>query len=249
MPSTSLAAILLAVTLTVLGPLTAPLERKIYRANLRSPAKIAAYGLIMALSWGLLAVAVAIYGVRPLVESVSAPTAWLPTPTAAIPLLAILVGGFVTLSLLPMLQSLRGLRYRRAYAAAFRRHTAGFAGLMPNNSVECAAFVLVSLTAGVCEETLYRGFLIRFLHEGALALPIAAALAVSSLIFGLNHAYQGVRGVISTTLVGVALGLVFLLSGSLWPAIVLHALIDAQAAYVLRPIPGEDAPTPEAATA
>jgi membrane protease YdiL (CAAX protease family) len=60
-------------------------------------------------------------------------------------------------------------------------------GLLPNTAVERAAFVLLSLTAGVCKEVLYRGFLIRFLHESVLALPMAGALAASALIFGLGH--------------------------------------------------------------
>jgi len=89
--------------------------------------------------------------------------------------------------------------------------------------------------AGVCEEILFRGFLIRWLHGGALGLPLVGALAASSLIFGLGHAYQGFKGVLSTAVGGLVLGLLFLLSGQLIPAMVLHALLDLQVVYVLWP--------------
>ena len=131
-----------------------------------------------------------------------------------------------------------GARAGGAYAAAIRRGFADLPGLLPNNAAERAAFVLVSLTAGVCEEVLFRGFLIRLVYgDSAAAMPLAGALAVSSLAFGLAHLYQGLKGVGRTTLAGCAFGLLFLLSGSLIPGILLHALMDLQMAYVLGPIP------------
>jgi membrane protease YdiL (CAAX protease family) len=153
-----------------------------------------------------------------------------------------LLVGFFLLALMPLIQSLRGPRRRRAYAKAIRRHFEGLPGFLPDTAVERFGFALLSLTAGVCEEALFRGFLIRYLHEGPLALPLLPALAAASLAFGLGHLYQGGRAVLSTGLAGAAFGLVFLLSGSLIPGIVLHALIDLQAVYVLRPSSGETTP-------
>jgi membrane protease YdiL (CAAX protease family) len=56
------------------------------------------------------------------------------------------------------------------------------------------------------------------------------------VIFGLAHSYQGVKGVLGTALGGFVLGLLFLLSESLIPSIVLHVLLDLQVAYILRPV-------------
>jgi membrane protease YdiL (CAAX protease family) len=64
---------------------------------------------------------------------------------------------------------------------------------------------------------------------------LLGALAASSLIFGLGHAYQGFKGVLSTAVAGLFLGLLFLLSGALIPAMALHALLDLQVVYVLWP--------------
>ena len=101
--------------------------------------------------------------------------------------------------------------------------------------------ILVALTAGICEEVLFRGFLIRFLHDGGMAMPVIAALLVSCLVFGLNHLYQGPRSALGTAIVGFIMGLLFLVTGSLIPPMIVHALIDLQPVYVLRPVPG-DAP-------
>jgi uncharacterized protein len=52
------------------------------------------------------------------------------------------------------------------------------------------------------------------------------AAGLSAPVFGLAHAYQGRRGIVRTSLVGVAFVAVLALSDSLYPAIALHAIID-----------------------
>ena len=61
----------------------------------------------------------------------------------------------------------------------------------------------------------------------------AAAAVVSTAVFGIMHAYQGSMGVARTTLMGGVLAWGFLASGSLWPPILAHVLIDVLAGIVL----------------
>ncbi len=98
--------------------------------------------------------------------------------------------------------------------------------LAPRNGTEFAAFVPVALTAGVWEEIFYRGFLIWFL---ASPLGIWGAAIVSSIIFGLGHLYQGWRGVLRTTFVGMVFSAGYIATQSLWWLILLHAAIDVYA--------------------
>lgn len=239
------AAPLLASLLLVVGLLTAPIERWFYGADDGTRRKLIGYGATIGVLWTLTLAALWICGWEPLLHSSVAMAAWLPAPPAA-PIagtaLGAVVAAYFIVAMLPFFQSLRGPRWRAAYAAAIRRVFAALPGLLPNTAAERSAFLLLSLSAGVCEEVLYRGFLIRFLHEGALALPITGALAVSSLAFGLGHAYQGFKGVLSTTVAGLGMGLLFLLSGSLIPVMVLHAVIDMQIVYVLLPVSGSRVP-------
>jgi len=46
------------------------------------------------------------------------------------------------------------------------------------------------------------------------------------LAFGVGHAYQGARGVVITTLLGVFLAAVYFLTGSLYASMLIHALMD-----------------------
>lgn len=104
------------------------------------------------------------------------------------------------------------------------------APFLPRDTSEFRLFILVAITAGLCEELLYRGYLMRYLGSvmGAWALPVHA------LAFGLAHAYQGPKGVLKTFVAGLLLGALTLGSGSLWPSVVLHAFTDFNAARVFR---------------
>lgn len=228
------AAGILAATISLCLPLTGPFERRLYRSNPKTPVKLAAYGIVAALLWSLAAAAVRIDGLHRLLGYPTARQAWLWAPAISGVVLSLLVGAYMTAGLLPLVQSLRGARWRQAYDAAIRRGFADIPGLIPNNATERAAWIFLSFSAGVCEEAIYRGFMIRFLHE-TTSLPLFGALAASSLIFGLAHLYQGVAGVLRTSIAGLAFGLLFLLSGSLIPCIVLHVLLDLQMAYILKP--------------
>jgi len=96
-------------------------------------------------------------------------------------------------------------------------------GLAPQTAGEHRWFGLVSITAGVCEEMLYRGLLLAVLSP---VVGTGSAVLLSSLIFGLGHAYQGAAGIAKTTLVGLVMALLTVFSGSLFVPMLLHAVID-----------------------
>ena len=105
--------------------------------------------------------------------------------------------------------------------------------LMPTTASERVAFVGVTLVAAAGEELVYRGYLIATLSS-AFADPLLA-LRVSSIAFGLLHAYQGSVGVVRTALVGAWFGLGWIATGSLWPSVAAHLLMNLTAAFVLAP--------------
>lgn len=53
---------------------------------------------------------------------------------------------------------------------------------------------MVCITAGICEEVVYRGFLMQYFHTLPFHLSLAWAMVASSVIFGIAHLYQGVAG-------------------------------------------------------
>jgi len=104
------------------------------------------------------------------------------------------------------------------------------ANLAPQTPREDRLFDMVSITAGVCEEILYRGLLLATLVSLVGTWP---AVAITSLIFGLGHAYQGISGIAKTGMVGLVLALFTVFSGSLYIAIVLHAVIDLTSGRIM----------------
>ena len=106
--------------------------------------------------------------------------------------------------------------------------------LLPHTAAERRHFWLVAITAGICEELLYRGFLFGFLRARVDFLGgwtgIIVAIVASSIVFGWGHIYQGYRHVPRTALVGLLLAVVVVLTKSLWPAVLIHAAIDISSA-------------------
>lgn len=105
------------------------------------------------------------------------------------------------------------------------------ADLLPRTSRERGLFAGLSLAAGVGEELAYRGYAIPLLTP-LLGSEWGAAVLTSS-VFGVLHAYQGVLGVLRTAVLGLILGGGFILSGSLWPGIAAHVAIDLLGGLVL----------------
>ncbi len=95
--------------------------------------------------------------------------------------------------------------------------------LLPRSQREYRYFLGLSLTAGIVEEVIYRGFAIWYL---AHFIPLWGAVVVSSMIFGLGHSYQGVAGMARTGLVGFGSGVLYVFTGSIWLSIIGHALMD-----------------------
>jgi uncharacterized protein len=118
-----------------------------------------------------------------------------------------------------------GLKVARS-AAARKKLRATYQKLLvilPHTYLELGAFVALSLTAGFCEEFIFRGYLIWFFQPW---LSWWGSAALCAIFFALGHSYQGVAGILRTGILGLVFVLVFAISGSLWPGIILHALID-----------------------
>lgn len=102
--------------------------------------------------------------------------------------------------------------------------------LLPRSQREKAVFAGLSLAAGVGEELAYRGYAIGAMAP-LLGGPVAAV--VTSAVFGVLHAYQGPLGIVRAGVLGGILACGFLISGSLWPAIIAHVSLDVLAGIFL----------------
>jgi uncharacterized protein len=99
--------------------------------------------------------------------------------------------------------------------------------ILPQAPRETKVFLALAVTAGLCEEFLYRGFaLAAFARAG---LPGWAMVGISAALFGLAHLYQGRGGFLGTTILGVLFGGVRLATASLIPVVAWHIAVDVVA--------------------
>jgi membrane protease YdiL (CAAX protease family) len=95
------------------------------------------------------------------------------------------------------------------------------------------AVLMLAPTAALCEEFLYRGYLLA--QFSRWIVPVPWAWIGSSVAFGLAHAYQGLNGMVRAALLGGLLAYPVIYLGSLYPAMVAHFVVDAVALAWLGP--------------
>jgi len=99
--------------------------------------------------------------------------------------------------------------------------------ILPQSAVELLPYLALAITAGLCEEFLYRGFAMAVLTR--VGFSDWAVVVVSSALFGLAHSYQGRGGIVMTLFVGLILAMSRIVYGSLVPAIFWHSAVDVVA--------------------
>ncbi len=103
--------------------------------------------------------------------------------------------------------------------------------LIPRSTSEKIAFAGLSVSAGIAEELIFRSFLIGVLHQASGSMAVAVTVSVAA--FAVTHAYQGMVGVVRVVLLGLLLTAPFLLTGSVYPSMIAHTILDLLAGLVL----------------
>ena len=134
--------------------------------------------------------------------------------------------------------NLRRMGRSSGKAGEFMRVLAG--RILPQSQLELVPFLALAVTAGVCEEFLYRGFAMAALTRGGL--PVWLVVLLSSVLFGLAHLYQGRGGLLSTLVIGTVFGTARIAYDGLVPVMVWHFAVDAVAGlagpkYLVRAAP------------
>jgi hypothetical protein len=96
--------------------------------------------------------------------------------------------------------------------------------LLPIGWLEVSVWIMVSVTAGIVEELVFRGYLQRQL--AALSGRISIAVLGQAAVFGLMHAYQGWKPVSVICFLGALFGVVAAWRRSTRPGMIVHAMAD-----------------------
>ncbi|HVO78713.1 MAG TPA: CPBP family intramembrane glutamic endopeptidase [Candidatus Bathyarchaeia archaeon] len=110
------------------------------------------------------------------------------------------------------------------------RHQIGF--LIPRTKMELLVWFLLSTTAGICEEIIFRGYLQRQFAAATRSMP--AGVLLSAVVFGAAHGYEGGPRMVLIGFFGLMFGLLAWWRRSLRPGMIAHAWHDAISGALLR---------------
>ncbi|MGB9028642.1 MAG: CPBP family intramembrane glutamic endopeptidase [Acidobacteriaceae bacterium] len=96
--------------------------------------------------------------------------------------------------------------------------------IAPRTPAELLLWIGLSLSAGFCEEFVFRGYFLR--QFSSLGAGLWLGVACSSLLFGVSHGYEGAAGMIAITAYGALFCVLVLVRRSLRPAMIAHAWHD-----------------------
>lgn len=96
--------------------------------------------------------------------------------------------------------------------------------ILPHTPAQIAVYFLLTVTAGICEEIIFRGYLQRqfsFFFKNAVA-----GIILQGVIFGASHGYQGPKHMLIIVVYGVLFGVLVQQRRSLRPGMIAHFLQD-----------------------
>ena len=100
--------------------------------------------------------------------------------------------------------------------------------IIPVNWDEFKPYIFLAFSAGICEEIVFRGFLITYIFHYVGDMPYGQwiAMVIPALVFSLSHLYQGWWAVLKICIISLLFGAIFIYSGSLILVIAIHVFID-----------------------
>ena len=97
---------------------------------------------------------------------------------------------------------------------------------LPKSKREFKWFNLLSISAGICEEIIFRLFLFSYLLE---ITNLIVAFVLTNIVFAITHLVSGIKNIIGAFILGIIFTTIFYLTENIWLAIVLHIAIDISA--------------------
>lgn len=97
--------------------------------------------------------------------------------------------------------------------------------LAPATGAEIVLFLILSISAGICEELVFRGYFQRqFTRIGG---AVWVGVLISAVLFGFAHGYEGLPGMVLITVYGVMFSLLAIYRRGLRTGMIAHAWHDA----------------------
>lgn len=106
------------------------------------------------------------------------------------------------------------------------------ATMLPRGGLEVVLWIAVSISAGVCEELVFRGYFQK--QFAAYTRSVTAAVLLQGIVFGMGHAYQGFKQVIIISILGMLYGALAAWRRNLRANMIAHAWTDIWSGWLSR---------------
>ena len=120
----------------------------------------------------------------------------------------------------------------RLYVQAVGSHASNVGAILPRGMVEKVVWVFLSITAGICEEWVFRGYLQR--QFTALSRSVVVGIFAQAVTFGVTHGYQGLQATLRITVYAALFGILAHWRRSLRPGMIAHAWQDVFSGILVR---------------
>ncbi len=143
----------------------------------------------------------------------------------------VIVGVFSLLYMSDLVIELGSHKQRKQTKEALRQDLS----FLPATGQEYLHYLFLAISAGICEEIVFRGYFIRYFQwmlgwESLTAIGLS--LLLPAIAFGISHLYQGWQAVVKIIAMALMFGTFFLLTETLWPLMIVHAAIDILGGFV-----------------
>lgn len=136
----------------------------------------------------------------------------------------ILFASLLLIAIIYLLLLIRSIQSSEELRTEIKSKFAAYKDILPVTKNEMLVFTLIlSVSAGVCEELLFRAYLFTLIDSH---IGMVAAILLSSAVFGLWHIYLGWQEVIRTSIMGAVFCGVFIFTGNIILPILLHIFVD-----------------------
>jgi uncharacterized protein len=100
--------------------------------------------------------------------------------------------------------------------------------IMPTSWNDFKHFIFLAFAAGICEEIVFRGFLVNYISHLCAGSEYGyfLALVLPAVIFSISHVYQGWFAVMKIFAISLLFGAIFIFSKSLLLVCIIHVLVD-----------------------
>ncbi len=100
---------------------------------------------------------------------------------------------------------------------------------LPKSKREFVWFSILSLSAGLCEEIIFRLFMFSYLSE---ITNLVIAFILTNVVFALTHISSGKQNMISAFILGLLFTGIYFFTNNIWLSIILHSAIDMNAGFL-----------------